>query len=263
MAQTPNLLNLLSAYNIVIFMLVFTRISGFINSAPLFSTLPMPMPVKAWFCAAIAFILYPIIYVSKSYIMPHSMPEFFILLLIEFFVGFLIGFLANLVIEGVRMTGSILSIQMGLSMSQALDPATGVSSTEISRIYVYLALLVFLATGAYQVLFISLFDSFSAIPMGVFPALSADMVNGFMVLFAQLFKIAFGIALPIFAVLLISDILLGMMNKMMPQMNIYMVALPVKIYIGYFLIIAFLSGTSVYMQGVIKNYIQAINLLFT
>ena len=83
-----------------------------------------------------------------------------------------------------------------------------------------------------------------------------------LVLFAQIFKVAFGVALPVFSVLLISDILLGMMSKMMPQMNIYMVAIPIKIYIGLFLILAFLSATNVYLQGVIKNYMQALSLLF-
>lgn len=263
MPQVPNLVNLLSSTNIIIYMLIFTRVSGLINSAPFFSSLTAPMPVKLWFSATVAFIIYPIIATGKGYIMPHSMPEFTILLFLEFFIGFLIGFLANLVIEGVRMSGSILSIQVGLSMSEALDPATGISSNEISRIYVYLALIVFLATGAYQMLFIALFDSFHSIPIGVFPVLGENLINGTVVLFGQLFKISFAVALPIFAVLLISDVLLGMMNKVMPQMNIYMVALPVKIYMGLFLMIAFLSGTAAYMQGAVKNYIQAIMLMFT
>ena len=261
--QTPSLINLLTPVNVIIYMLVFTRISGLINSAPFFSNINAPMPVKIWFSATVAFILYPIIYVNKNFIIPHSMPEIIILLTAEYLIGFLIGFLANLVIEGVRMSGSVLSVQMGLSMSEALDPATGVTSNEISKIYVYLAILIFIATGAYQMLFMSLFDSFSAIPMGIFPIFDSNIISGILALFTQLFKIAFGVALPIFAVLLISDMLLGVMSKMMPQMNIYMVALPVKMYIGYFLMLAFLSGTSVYIQGVIKNYIQAIGLLFT
>lgn len=263
MTQTPSLLNLLSPYNIVIYMLIFTRLTGLMQTAPFFSTIQAPAMVKLWFSATIAFIIYPIVYANKSFVLPHGMPDFIILISIEFFIGFLIGFVANLIIEGVRMSGSILAIQMGLSMSEALDPATGINATELSRIYVYLATLVFLSTGAYQMLFIAVFNSFSAIPMGVFPAFNPEVVSAMVQLFAQLFKIAFGVALPIFAVLLISDMLLGMMSKMMPQMNIYMVALPVKIYIGLFLMLAFLSATTVFLQGVIKNYIQAINLLFT
>ena len=263
MIQTANLVNILSPNNIIIFMLIFTRVSGFFQTAPFFSTIQAPIITKMWFSAIIAFIFFPLVVASKGFILPKDMVEFGILLAIEFFVGFLIGFTANLIIEGVRMSGSILSIQMGLSMSEALDPATGVNATELSRLYIYLTILIFLATGAYQMLFIALFNSFSALPMGVFPIFDANIISTLVTLFAQVFKIAFGVALPIFSVLLISDILLGLMSKMMPQMNIYMVAIPVKIYIGVFLILAFLSATSTYLQEVIKNYIQAINLLFT
>ena len=263
MTQTPNLLNLLSAQNIVVFMLVFTRLTGLMQSAPFFINVEGPVMTKVWFSAIIAFMLYPIVLVSKAFIMPKDMVEFIILIAAEFLIGYLIGFIANLILEGVRMTGNILSIQTGLSMSEALDPATGINSNCISKIYVYLATLIFLATGAYQMLFVIIFNSFNAIPMGVFPMMDAGVINAVLHLFTQLFKIAFGVALPIFSVLLISDVLLGLMSKMMPQMNIYMVALPVKIYIGLFLILGFLSLTSTYLQGVIGKFMQAINLLFT
>jgi len=263
MTQAPNLLNLLSPYNIVIYMLVFTRLTGMIQTAPFFSTIQAPLMTRLWFGAIVAFIMYPLVYASKNYIMPKDMVEFLILIAFEFLIGYLIGFVANLIIEGVRMSGNIFSIQMGLSMSEALDPTTGVSSNEISRIYIYLATLIFLGTGAYQILFMALFGSFSGIPIGSFPFFDSQIVNSMMVLFAQIFKVAFGVALPVFSVLLISDVLLGMMSKMMPQMNIYMVAIPIKIYIGLFLILAFLSATNIYLQGVIKNYMEALSLIFT
>ncbi|MBQ8635940.1 flagellar biosynthetic protein FliR [bacterium] len=263
MAQTPNLINLLSPYNIVIYMLVFTRLAGMIQTAPFFSSIQAPTMTKIWFSALVSFIFYPLVYASKTYIMPKDMAEFIILIIFEFLIGYLIGFVANMILEGVRMSGSIFSIQMGLSMSEALDPTTGVSSNEISRIYIYLATLIFLGTGAYQILFMALFGSFSGIPIGTFPFFDSQIVNSLLILFAQIFKIAFGVALPIFSVLLTCDILLGMMSKMMPQMNIYMVAIPVKIYIGLFLILAFLSATNVYLQGVIQNYMEALSRIFT
>lgn len=263
MAQTPNLINLLSPYNIVIFMLVFTRLAGMIQTAPFFSNIQAPVMTKIWFSAICAFIMYPLVFASKTYIMPRDMVEFMVLIAFEFMIGYLIGFIANLILEGVRMAGNIFSIQMALSMSEALDPATGISSNEISRIYIYLTTLIFLGTGAYQMLFMAVFGSFNSLPIGNFPFFDAQIINSMMILFTQIFKIAFGVALPIFSVLLISDILLGMMSKMMPQMNIYMVAIPIKIYIGLFLILAFLSATNVYLQGVISNYMQALSLLFT
>ena len=257
--QTPNLLNLFSQTNIIIFMLVFTRITGLISSAPFFSTLSMPFITKTWFSALIAFILYPMVLANYKFILPHNMAEFIILTAIEFFVGYLIGYVANLLIEGARMAGSILSIQMGLSISEALDPATGVSSNILSRIYIYFATLVFLATGAANMLFATLYSSFETIPCGVFVVFDSNIVQSMIHLFAYLFKISFAIALPIFAVLLICDVLLGLMSKMMPQMNIFMVAIPLKVYVGFVLILMFLSPTVTYLVNIIESYLK--NLL--
>ena len=259
----PNLLNLLSPNNIVVFMLVFTRIAGMIQTAPFFSSIQAPMMTKIWFSATIAFIIYPLVFASKNYIIPKNMTEFILLIAFEFLIGYLIGFIANLFIEGIRMAGNIFSIQMALSMSEALDPTTGISSNEISKLYIYLATLIFLGTGAYQILFMSIYGSFSSLKIGSFLFFDAQIINSLSVLFSQIFKIAFGVALPIFSVLLIVDILLGMMSKMMPQMNIYMVAIPIKIYIGLFLILAFLSATNIYLQGIIQKYMQAISIIFT
>ena len=76
-------------------MLVFTRLSGMMQTAPFISTIKPPVMAKVWFGAAIAFILYPIVLTSKTYIMPRNMTEFMILIAFEFMIGYLIGFVAK------------------------------------------------------------------------------------------------------------------------------------------------------------------------
>ena len=85
----PNLLNLLSPYNIVVFMLIFTRLAGMIQTAPFFSSIKAPNMTKIWFSALIAFIMYPIVFTSKNYVIPHSMVEFIILIIFELCLLFL------------------------------------------------------------------------------------------------------------------------------------------------------------------------------
>ena len=80
--QAPSLLNLLSAYNIVIYMLVFTRLTGMIQTAPFFSSLQAPMMTKIWFGAVVSFIIYPLVYASKAFVLPKDMTEFLISTLI-------------------------------------------------------------------------------------------------------------------------------------------------------------------------------------
>ena len=83
MTQVPTLTNLLSANNIVLFMLVFTRLVGLVQTAPFFSTISMPTMPKLWLCATISFIFYPLVQGSGRYMLPHNMGEFIILILIR------------------------------------------------------------------------------------------------------------------------------------------------------------------------------------
>ena len=263
MPDAPSLLTLFSPKNIVVYMLVFTRMSGLFATAPFFSTFQMPEQVKIWFCALISFILYPILSAKAQFIMPHSMPEFAVLIAIEFCIGFAIGFIANLLFAGVSMVGELISIQMGLSMANVLDPVSGESSTIMSSLYTYLATIVFIGIGAYEYLFAAIYKSFFAMPVGFEGVFNAAVIEGTMTLAGQMFQIAFGLAMPIFSVLLVCDILLGMMNKVMPQMNIFMVSLPFKVFLGLILILVFLRGSITYLIDVMAQYLQGILHLFT
>ena len=161
------------------------------------------------------------------------------------------------------MVGELISIQMGLSMANVLDPVSGESSTVMSSLYTYLVTLVFIGLGAYEYLFAAVYKSFFVMPTGFSGVFSAGVIDGTMTLAGQMFQIAFGLAMPIFSVLLVCDILLGMMSKVMPQMNIFMVSLPFKVFLGLILILVFLKGSIAYLTDVIAQYLQAILSLFT
>lgn len=257
-----DLLSILSPRNLVLFIVVFTRMGGMLSSAPLFSTFPIPRQVKAWFLATVTFLIFPIIMVQSGFQMPTSIPELFIILLKEFMIGYLIGFLANLVFIGVEMAAEIISLQMGLSMAQALDPASGEQTPVIAQAYSFMAAMVFLGINAHQQLFYAVYKSFQAIPIGYGFLINGTIVQQVLYLTGQMFTIAFGVALPIFAVLLMTDVLLGFTAKMMPQMNIFMVAMPLKIYIGLLLILLLLKPTIEYITVLFGNFIQHIMVIF-
>ncbi len=262
MPATPDLITLFSPKNIVVFILVLTRLSGMLVSAPFFSTFTIPEQVKALFACFVAFIMYPFVAAKTGNVLPSNMPQLIVLLLLEFSIGFFIGFIADLVFQGIRMSGSILSIQMGLSMSEILDPASGEQQTAVSTIYIYLATLIFFATGAHQWLFEAVYLSFNAIPIGFWGFINGGLIQSVLVLSGQVFQIAFGLIMPIFAVLLVADVLLGLMSKMMPQMNIFMVSLPFKVFAGLLLILIFLLGTTNYIRDILIQFMHAISRFF-
>ncbi len=257
-----NLDVLFSVSNILLFMAILTRLSGLFASAPLFSTYPIPMQGKVWLAALIAFILFPIVQYNTNFVAPTAVPSLALILLKEFAIGYARGFIANIIFGGGELGVNMFAIQMGLSASQALNPASGGSSPIITQAYTYLATMLFLAIGAHQWLFAALYNSFKSLPIGLTFNFSPELFNQLIIISGQLFNIGLGIALPIFGVLFITDVLLGFTSKMMPQMNIFMVSMPLKIYLGLFLSLVFLRPMSEYIAVLIERFLTQLMLLF-
>ncbi len=258
----PNLMTLFSPANIIIFVLVFTRISGMIFSMPLISTYPIPNQIKIWLTAAVAFILFPMVAASSGLTIPQSMPELLLYMLREFSIGYIIGFCANFLFAAVQIGGEFISIQIGVSMSQVLDPATGSSTQVLSQLYSYIATMVFIGLNAHQWLFAAIYKSFQSFPLSPEYMFTGSVISQVLHMSSSIFSIGISMILPIFCVMFISEVLMGFMSKMMPQMNIFMVAIPLKIYVGIVLILMFLSPTVTYLAAVTQNYLKGILNIF-
>ena len=257
-----NLDVLFSVSNILLFMAIITRLSGLFASAPLFSTYPIPMQAKIWLAALIAFILFPIVQYNTNFVAPNSVPALTVILLKEFLIGYAMGFCANIIFVGVELGVNMFAIKMGLSASQALNPTSGGSSPIITQAYTYLATMIFIALGAHQWLFSALYNSFKSMPIGYTFTFSPVIVDEIITFTSQLFNISLSIALPIFGVLFITDVLLGFTSKMMPQMNIFMVSMPLKIYLGLLLSLIFMRPMAEYLGVLIERFLTQIALIF-
>ncbi len=232
---------------------------------PLISTYPIPEQVKIWLCALVAFIMFPMVAAmtgASGMHVPQSMPELAIYLFREFSIGYIIGFVANFLFTAVQIGGEFVSLQIGMSMSQVLDPNTGESSQILSQLYTYIATMVFIGLNAHHWLFATLYKSFQSFPPGIDFVFSANVVSQVLHMSSQIFAIGISMILPIFCVMFVSEVLMGFMSKMMPQMNIFMVAIPLKIYVGLILILMFLSPTVTYLITVTETYLKGILGIF-
>lgn len=257
-----NLDVLFSAANIFLFMAILTRISGLFASAPLFSTYPIPIMAKIWLAALIAFVLFPIVQYNTNFAAPTSVPALTVILFKEFLIGYVIGFCANIIFVGVELGVNMFAIQMGLSASQALNPASGGTSPVLTQAYTYLASMIFIVLSAHQWLFSSLYNSFKSMPIGYTITFSPSIFDHIIAFTSQMFNISLGIALPIFGVLFITDVLLGFTSKMMPQMNIFMVSMPLKIYLGLLLSLIFMRPMAEYIAVLIERFLVQVSLVF-
>ncbi len=256
--MSAELLTLFSTNNIILFIIVLTRLSGFFISAPLFSTYPIPNQVKIWLCATVAFLIYPFLAEQGAIAIPNSIPVLTCMLALEFSVGFLLGYVAKILFMGVQLSGHVISMQMGLSVADTLDPSSGNQAPALGTFYVYIISLLFLALNAHLYLFAAIYQSFNAIPIGQEFVFSPEFVQQVIVLIAGLFSVAIKVVMPVFAIMFAVEVLMAVVAKSMPQMNIFMVSLPFKIIVGLVVMLIFLSPTMSYMTSLIENYTNQI-----
>ena len=131
----------------------------------------------------------------------------------------------------------------------------------ISYILVFLSML-FVGLGAHQWLFSGLYNSFKSLPIGYTFNFAPSMVEQIIIATGQIFSVGLSVALPIFGILFLTDFLLGFTSKMMPQMNIFMVSLPLKIYLGLLLSLIFMRPMSEYMAVIIQQFLEKIAAIF-
>ncbi len=213
----------------LILLLVFVRMSSLFVITPVFGRREMPSYLKiglAFFCS---YIMVPLL--GDVHIEYTSFISFAVIAAKEFLVGIIIGYVSFLVFSALYLTGQIIDMQIGFGMVNVLDPTMN-SQIPMTGSFIYLlATLFFLGIDGHHVLLSALFKSYSVLPINGFEFTEA-MVNNMTTIFSDVFIIGFKISLPILAAALLSEVALGILSKTVPQMNVFVVGIPLKIGVG-------------------------------
>lgn len=248
--------------SILIFLLVLSRISGMIFSAPLFSTYPIPSMVKALMSAVIAFTMFPMLLGRPDIIIPHDLITLTLMLFKELFVGILIGFCAGLVFVGIQLGGQILSQEMGLSAAETMDPVTGASVSVVGEFYILIASILFVLLNGHHWLFETVYNSYNSIPIGLDLIFTGEFVQRIIYFVSQIFVIAFSMIMPIFGILFIVTVAMAFLSKLMPQMNVFVVALPIQIYVGLMCLSFFMVTIAGYITKILESSLGGLKAIF-
>lgn len=232
-------LSLLTMNTIIAFLLVLCRMAGMLVSAPLFNMRSVPPQAKVGLAVATALILFPLH--SATLVVPKDLIQFSILAIQESIIGLLIGFTANLVFMGLQMAGEYISMQMGLSSANILDPVTQTQSAMIGQFFFYMGAFLFLSLNIHHALILGVHRSFESIPLGQFIGIG-KLTGGLMAermirLSGDMFIVTLMVGVPLMGILLVSEIAIGFVAKVMPQMNAFMVAIPLKVALALVLIL--------------------------
>lgn len=240
------------------FLLILVRLSAFIFTAPIFSNSQIPRKVKACFSVFISMIIYNTVTVElPAY---SDVISFAILVMQEAIVGLILGFIISACMYIVNCAGRLIDMEMGLSMANMMDPSTRIQASITGAFYTQMVLLLLLITNMHYYILRAIVDSFKHVPLGgvVFHAGLYEIMQSFLVDF---FVIGFRIVLPVFAAMLIVNVVLGVLARIAPQMNMFVVGMQLKIFVGLvilYIIVSTLPMVSDFIAVEMKKYINII-----
>lgn len=226
------------------FLLILARISSFFVATPFFSTKSIPKPVKVTIILVTTIIACNV--VPPQDICPNSGLELGFMFLRDALIGLVLGYGVNIVFLGIQSAGDFIDLFAGLQMSSTYDPITGTNGTFYSNVYNWIATIIFLNMNGHHYLITGIVNSFLFIPVGEVSLIQIDL-NTIALMITKTFYISVQLGFPIAVILFMIDVILGAISRVVPQINVFVLGMPVKLVVSSLLFILALTGV---MSGI-------------
>ncbi|POP47595.1 flagellar biosynthetic protein FliR [Superficieibacter electus] len=207
------------------------RVLALVSTAPILSEKSVPKRVKIGLAVLITLIIAPTLPATK---VPLFSVEALGLGLEQILIGIALGFTMQFAFAAIRTAGEVIGLQMGLSFATFVDPASNLNMPVLARLMDMLALLLFLTFNGHLWLISMLSDTFHTLPIGGVPLNS----NAFLALTRAgglIFLNGLMLALPVITLLLTLNLALGMLNRMAPQLSVFVIGFPLTLSVGILL----------------------------
>lgn len=223
---------ILATEHILVFTFVLLRISAMVVMIPVMGERSVPSRVKVGLALMIALLVFPAIRLD----MPHLPADAEIVAIAlamagEVMIGLIIGFAARIIFAGIRFAGDMIGIQMGLSIVNVIDPVTSAQESIMAEFQYLFAMLVYLAVDGHHMFISAIFDSYRFVTPFAYH-FSASLMQSILQLSTGLFVTAVKICAPVMAVLLFSNVALGVVARTVPQINVFIVGMPLQVATG-------------------------------
>ncbi|WP_163328072.1 flagellar biosynthetic protein FliR [Desulfurobacterium thermolithotrophum] len=224
---------ILDIHTFSLFLLTFVRVASFFLAFPFISTTLIPLNIRILLILAFSFYLSQIIEPSQMIdITKIDLLSFFLLVIRELLLGISFSLLTIIYSSIFIHSAELISYSMGLTIVNIFDSTFG-SISVLSRFFVYIFYVVFFFTDAYKIFIAAFAESFKIIPIGNFH-LSDSLLYFFLKESKLIFFLSFKIAFPFIITLFITNLILALVNRLIPQINVFIVGLPLQIFIGLF-----------------------------
>ena len=252
----------ISVSQLQMYLCVFVRVAAIMMSIPLFDGKTLPTVFKAGFALCLSLIIFPL---AEPASLPVVTSELALAIGIfsEVMLGVAIGMIVRAIFAGVQLAGQLAGYQMGMAIANVLDPATSDQVPLLSQFYNIFAMLIFVSINAHFWFFNALVESFQLVPPFGFH-FGGTFMEYLIHVSGQIFVTGIKIGAPIITVLLLTSVSFGLIARTVPQMNVFIVAMPLKIAVGMLFIAFSLPFLSTYLNQLFSEAgIRMLELLAT
>ncbi|MGK2739305.1 flagellar biosynthetic protein FliR [Tepidicaulis sp. LMO-SS28] len=236
-----------------IFLMMFCRLGTMIMLMPALGEIIIPARIKLVVALALTAVMMPL--VGDAYEGLPSTPLLLTWLVAsEFMVGLLIGAAARLLMSATQVAGTIIAFQTGLAFAQNVDPTQGIQSALVGSFMAMLAVTMIFVTDLHHLLIAVMYDSYTlfkpgaALPLGDFVQLVTGIVSG-------MFKLGVQLAAPFIVFGLVFYMGLGILSRLMPQLQVFFIALPANILLGFVLFMVLIGVMMSWFLGYFEETI--------
>ena len=230
-----------------VFLFILMRISGFVLFNPFFGRNGVPAMFRAGFILVLSWMVYGVY--GGTAAVPATLMELALKLMLELSLGFLFGVVARFFFYIPEQAGEFTDTQMGMSMARTYDPMSQSQATPTANILSTMATMLFFAENGHMTLLRIMLTSGEIVPYGAV-RLGSQIPEHVVQLFAECVLLAVKMGLPILGAELMGQIGMGVLMKVIPQINVFSINLELKILIGLFMLAVLIAPMSDFLLNI-------------
>lgn len=227
-------LQLIPVEQFQLFLVVLARVAGFIGAIPVFSSPQAPARIKVGLAIAVALVLFPVMSQRLPAVSFSPLP-FLLFVINETLLGTLMGLVARLIFTAVEFGATVIGFQMGFAAANVYDPTSERQIALVSQFQNVFAILIFLTVDGHHLFFRLAIRSYEILPPGHLN-LSGGAIPFLMELASRMFELGVQFSAPVLALLLMSGLILGVLARVFPQLNVFLLSFPLNIATAFIVI---------------------------
>ena len=241
--------------NLIRFTLVLTRLSAFFLVLPIFSWRAIPARIKVATLFLLSLFFTVFIALSSPMGVPSAL-QFILWMLNEATYGLALGLITVLLFSVVKCSGRIIERQMGFAMAEILDPLTGERTQPLGGLLETIFILFFFAANGHHLLLQIILRSFQVFPIGTIPSIGI-LTSGVIKAGSAMLVASLKLSAPILAAFVVMLVVLAIFARIVPDMNVLFISMPVRVGLGMIMVIAFLP----FVQEFVQEFAELANTL--